>query len=134
MLCALMMVGCGGRGNSKATAFQPHHFPSMPEPPAVITEPKEATEYVLSNYWNEFLAKAYPCDSGIVNGVPAEVEKVDNGLMAVAAPAGHSEIVFTYHTAGLRQSVAVSAGAIVVYAVWVAVLHRKKRREESSVG
>ena len=76
MLCALMMVGCGGRGNSKATAFQPHHFPSMPEPPAVITEPKEATEYVLSNYWNEFLAKAYPCDSGIVNGVPAdEVEK-----------------------------------------------------------
>jgi ribulose kinase len=42
--------------------------------------------------------------------------------------------VFTYHTAGLRQSVAVSAGAIVVYAVWVAVLHRKKRREESSVG
>ena len=44
---------------------------------------------------------------------------MDNGLMAVAAPAGHSEIVFTYHTAGLRQSVAVSAGAIVVYAVWV---------------
>ena len=72
-----------------------------------------------------------PYDDGFtatVNGVPAEVEKVDNGLMAVAAPAGHSEIVFTYHTAGLRQSVAVSAGAIVVYAVWVAVLHRKKRR------
>ena len=78
-----------------------------------------------------------PYDDGFtatVNGVPAEVEKVDNGLMAVAAPAGHSEIVFTYHTAGLRQSVAVSAGAIVVYAVWVAVLHRTKRREESSVG
>lgn len=78
-----------------------------------------------------------PYDDGFtatVNGVPVEVEKVDNGLMAVAAPAGHSEIVFTYHTAGLRQSVAVSAGAIVVYAVWVAVLHRKKRREESSVG
>ena len=78
-----------------------------------------------------------PYDDGFtatVNDVPAEVEKVDNGLMAVAAPAGHSEIVFTYHTAGLRQSVAVSAGAIVVYAVWVAVLHRKKRREESSVG
>ena len=78
-----------------------------------------------------------PYDDGFtatVNGVPAEVEKVDNGLMAVAAPAGHSEIVFTYHTAGLRQSVAISAGAIVVYAVWVAVLHRKKRREESSVG
>ena len=79
-----------------------------------------------------------PYDDGFtatVNGVPAEVEKVDNGLMAVAAPAGHSEIVFTYHTAGLRQSVAVSAGAIVVYAVWVAVLHRKKApgREQCGV-
>ncbi len=69
-----------------------------------------------------------------MNGVPAEVEKVDNGLMAVAAPAGHSEIVFTYHTAGLRQSVAVSAGAIVVYAVWVAVSHGKSAGGKSSVG
>ena len=69
-----------------------------------------------------------------VPGAPADDETAPTGLMAGAAPAGHSETVLTYHTAGLRQSVAVSAGAIVVYAVWVAVLHRKKRREESSVG
>lgn len=76
MLCSLVMVGCGGRGNSKATAFQPHHFPPMPEPPAVITEPQERTEYIASNYWNEFLAKIYPCDSNVVNGVLADdVEK-----------------------------------------------------------
>lgn len=76
MLCALMMVGCGGRGNSKATAFQPHHFPSMPEPPAVIVEPREKAEYVISNYWNKFLSQTYPCDSNVVNGVLADdVEK-----------------------------------------------------------
>ena len=75
-LCALVMVACGGRKAKEASTFQPHHFPPMPEPPAVITEPKEATEYVLSNYWNEFLSKTYPCDSAIVNGVPSEeVEK-----------------------------------------------------------
>ena len=71
-----MMVGCGGRGNSKATAFQPHHFPSMPEPPAVIVEPREKAEYVISNYWNKFLSQTYPCDSNVVNGVLADdVEK-----------------------------------------------------------
>ena len=76
MLCALMMVGCGGRGNGKDTAFQPHAFPPMPEPPAVIVEPREKAEYVISNYWNKFLSQTYPCDSNVVNGVLADdVEK-----------------------------------------------------------
>lgn len=70
------MVGCGGRGNGKDTAFQPHAFPPMPEPPAVIVEPREKAEYVISNYWNKFLSQAYPCDSNVVNGVLADdVEK-----------------------------------------------------------
>ncbi len=75
---AVLAAGCGGRGASKAgdEVFKPHHFPALPKPPAMVTEPREATEYVLSNYWNEFLSKTFPCDSGIVNGVPAEeVEK-----------------------------------------------------------
>lgn len=76
MLCALMMVSCGGRGNGKDTAFQPHAFPPMPEPPAVIVEPREKAEYVISNYWNKFLSQTYPCDSNVVNGVLADdVEK-----------------------------------------------------------
>ena len=70
------MVGCGGRGNGKDTAFQPHAFPPMPEPPAVIVEPREKAEYVISNYWNKFLSQTYPCDSNVVNGVLADdVEK-----------------------------------------------------------
>ena len=76
ILCALLMVGCGGRGNGNATAFQPHAFPPMPEPPAVIVEPQEKAEYVVSNYWNKFLSQTYPCDSNVVNGVLADdVEK-----------------------------------------------------------
>lgn len=62
-----------------------------------------------------------PYDDGFtaaVNGEPATVEKVDNGLMAVAVPAGHSEIVFTYRTPGLRQSIAVSGAACAVFLLW----------------
>mgnify|MGYP002516493050 FL=1 len=71
-LCALVMVGCSGRRNGKATAFQPHAFPPVPEPPAVIVEPQEKAEYVISNYWNKFLSQTYPCDTNVVNGVLAD--------------------------------------------------------------
>jgi len=66
------MVGCSGRRNGKATAFQPHAFPPVPEPPAVIVEPQEKAEYVISNYWNKFLSQTYPCDTNVVNGVLAD--------------------------------------------------------------
>ena len=72
MICTLVMVGCGGRGNGKSAAFQPHAFPPVPEPPAVIAEPQEKAEYVISNYWNKFLGQAYPCDTNVVNGVLAD--------------------------------------------------------------
>ena len=72
MICALVMVGCGGRGNGKAAAFQPHAFPPAPEPPAVIVEPQEKAEYAISNYWNKFLSQTYPCDTNVVNGVLAD--------------------------------------------------------------
>ena len=73
-----------------------------------------------------------PYDDGFtatVNGEPARVEKVDNGLMAVRVPAGESEIVFTYHTPGLKASTAVSLGAAGVWAVYLALpwLRRKKQ-------
>lgn len=79
ILCAALAVGCkvGGTGNKgTAEAFVPRAFPPMPEPPSMISQPQEKTEYVISNYWNDFLAAVYPCDTNIVNGVPAEeVEK-----------------------------------------------------------
>ena len=75
VLCAALVVGCkvGGSGKGDAAgAFTPRAFPPMPEPPAVISQPQEKTEYVVSNYWNAFLGKSFPCDSNVVNGVAAD--------------------------------------------------------------
>ena len=70
-----------------------------------------------------------PYDDGFtatVNGEPAQIEKVDGGLMAVLAPAGKSEIVFTYHTPGLGQSAAVTAACVVIWVGYLLLSHRRK--------
>ena len=71
-LFAFVTVACGGRKSKETSAFQPRAFPPMPNPPAVIAEPGEKAEYVISNYWNKFLSQTYPCDSNVVNGVLAD--------------------------------------------------------------
>ncbi|MDD4850422.1 MAG: YfhO family protein [Gemmiger sp.] len=76
-----------------------------------------------------------PYDDGFaatVNGQPATIEKVDNGLMAVLAPAGESEIVFTYHTPGLALAGRVVLGAAAVYVLYVFWLLRRKNAAESA--
>lgn len=76
-----------------------------------------------------------PYDDGFsatVNGEKAEIWKVDNGLMAVAAPAGHSEIVFTYRTPGFTPACAVTAAAWVGYAAYVVVLCRRRKNIAAS--
>ena len=75
VLCAALVVGCNVGGSGKkgvGEAFTPRAFPPMPEPPTVISQPQEKTEYVVSNYWNAFFAKSFPCDSNVVNGVAAD--------------------------------------------------------------
>ena len=72
-----------------------------------------------------------PYDDGFsatVNGQPARIEKVDNGLMAVAVPGGVPEVrvEFTYRTAGLSLSVTISAAAAAVYLVYLLWLRRKR--------
>lgn len=66
--------------------------------------------------------------SATVNGKPVEVEKVNVGFMAVAVPAGQSEIVFTYKTPGLSLGITVSAVALVVLAIYITAVFiwRKK--------
>ena len=64
-----------------------------------------------------------------MNGEPATIEKVDNGLMAVYVPAGENEIEFTYHTPGLKVSACVSAAAIAVYGVYLLVIIRKRKSQ-----
>lgn len=73
---------------------------------------------------DELVLFAVPYDDGFtaaVNGKQVDILNVDNGLMAVPVPAGHSDIVFTYRTPGLGVGAVVSAGALAVlvaYALW----------------
>ena len=71
--------------------------------------------------------------SATVNGKPARIEKVDNGLMAVLCDAGSSQIRFTYYTPGLNAGLAVtgiSLAALAVYLLLAARNGRRHRRRE----
>ena len=71
-----------------------------------------------------------PYDDGFaatVNGQPASIEKVDNGLMAVLVPSGQGVTVeFSYRTRGLSLSAAISAAAAAVYLAYLLWLRRKR--------
>lgn len=70
-----------------------------------------------------------PYDDGVtaaINGEPAKIEKVDNGLMALRVPAGQTSITCTYHTPGLRTGTIISLAALAVYGAYLVVLKRKK--------
>ncbi len=78
-----------------------------------------------------------PYDSGFsatVNGEPAEVLRVDHGLMAVECPAGESTIVFSYETPLFEESIWVAAGAAAVFAVYLVLVHRKRRKLPAQKG
>ncbi|MBR5251497.1 MAG: YfhO family protein [Oscillospiraceae bacterium] len=70
-----------------------------------------------------------PYDEGFtayVNGVESEVIKVHNGLCAVYAPAGDNHIVFSYRTVGLGAGIALNCAGIVIYAVYLLLIYKKK--------
>lgn len=80
----------------------------------------------------ELVFFSVPYDEGFtatINGEPATIEKVDNGLMAVFVPAGEATIEFTYHTPGLALSAGISLAGVAVYAVYLLLLYRKRKRK-----
>ena len=80
----------------------------------------------------ELVFFSVPYDDGFtatVNGVPAVIEKVDNGLMAVLVPAGDADIEFTYHTPGLAFSARISLAGVAVYGVYLLFLYRTRKRK-----
>lgn len=80
----------------------------------------------------ELVFLSVPYDDGFtatVNGEPVPIEKVDNGLMAIAVPAGDADIECTYHTPGLALSVRISLAAVVIYGEYLLVLYRKRKRK-----
>ena len=83
----------------------------------------------------ELVFFSVPYDDGFtatVNGQPADIEKVDNGLMAVRVPAGAADIVFTFHTPGLALSAGVSLAGLAVYAGYLLLLHFKRKRKQNA--
>ncbi len=80
----------------------------------------------------ELVFFSVPYDDGFtatVNGVPATIEKVDNGLMAVLVPAGDADIEFTYHTPGLALSARLSLAGLAVYGVYLLLLYKTRKRK-----
>lgn len=69
-----MAAGCCRRTAAPEPAFQPREFPAAPKVPALITDPAQAAEYVVTHYWDAFTdtSRIYPCDTALVNGVPRE--------------------------------------------------------------
>lgn len=65
----------------------------------------------------ELVFFSVPYEAGFtatVNGAPADVELVNQGFMAVAVPAGVSEIRFDYETPGLKLGLLISLAAVVL--------------------
>ena len=78
-LVTVLLSACGGKkGEGADASSEPveRRFPPTPTVPSMISDVNEASEYVATHFWDEFLDKAYPDDSTLVNGVrKLEVEK-----------------------------------------------------------
>ena len=63
-----------------------------------------------------------------VNGEPVDVEEVDCGLMAIPVPAGEADIVVTYHTPGLKESITISIAGIIIWILYALVCYNKGKK------
>ena len=64
-----------------------------------------------------------------VNGEPVDVEEVDCGLMAIPVPAGEANIVVTYHTPGLKESITISIAGIIIWILYALVCYNKGKKK-----
>ncbi|HNZ98368.1 YfhO family protein [Ruminococcus sp.] len=63
-----------------------------------------------------------------VNGSPVDIEKVNEGFMAVRAEKGSSTIVFRYRTPYLREGIIISCISASVLAAYVVIFRRKRSK------
>ncbi|HPU58194.1 MAG TPA: YfhO family protein, partial [Candidatus Avimonas sp.] len=66
--------------------------------------------------------------SATVNGKEAEIVKVNVGFMAVLCPAGDVTIRFNYMTPGLMAGAMISIAALIVFALYLAIVILLNRR------
>lgn len=72
-----------------------------------------------------------PYDEGFtayVNGLPADIEKVNIGFMAVRVPAGENVIRFEYNTPGLMEGGLISLGALLIFGAYVLIIFLIRRK------
>ena len=83
---------------------------------------------------DELVFFSVPYDDGFsatVNGEPAAIEKVDDGLMAVYVRGGERDRIYL-HTPGLKVSACVSTAAIAVYGVYLLGIIIKRKSQPGS--
>ncbi|SFW53999.1 YfhO family protein [Ruminococcus flavefaciens] len=68
--------------------------------------------------------------SAEVNGKPADIEKVDSGLMAVKAESGNNTIVFRYETPGLKYGFIISVSALAALVLYLLICRRFRGKEK----
>lgn len=71
--------------------------------------------------------------SAEVNGESVEIEKVDIGFMAVPVSSGNSEIVFTYHTPGLKTGTLLSLGGLVLFIGYLSTAYILKKKSHPAL-
>ena len=68
LAAVILLASCGGKVKTPTL----RSFPPPPQVPSVVTDPQEIAGYVATHFWDAFLSGTYPCDSSLVNGVPAD--------------------------------------------------------------
>ena len=72
-----------------------------------------------------------PYDKGwtaTVNGKKVDVEKVNNGLMAVKAEAGDNEIRFNYMPQGFKLGIVISSLSLITLVIYVTLCKKKSKK------
>ena len=75
IVLVVVLSACGGRGGGKILRSAQDGIRKMPGGPGVptmITDRAEASEYLVTHFWDAFLEGDYLCDSTHVNGVSSE--------------------------------------------------------------
>ncbi len=101
------------QGAVKITEYQPSRV-------AIRTSTDAPQFLVLSDAY-------YPGWQATINGVPTKIYRADYALRAVLAPAGESEVVFTYRPKSFTYGSLVS-GISLLFVVAIIFIRRKEKR------
>ncbi len=76
-----------------------------------------------------------PMDDGWTATVDGEMAEIlsSNGMMAISLEPGRHEIVFRYHTPGLRQGVYITLMSVVAWVGWVLLQRRRGRNRAGRI-